>query len=49
MKVTYTPTQVLSAAREVTAELKALTDDPAVIQRWLAPRVRVRLTEMSAA
>lgn len=48
MTTTYTRAQVLTATREVTAELKALTSDPAVIQRWLAPRVRARLVEVAA-
>lgn len=49
MSATYSPAQILVAAREATAELKALTNDPAVIQQWLAPRIRARLAEASAA
>lgn len=47
MTATYTRAQVIEATRVATADLKALTDDPVVIQRWLAPRVRALLAGMS--
>lgn len=43
---TYTPAQVREATRIATAELRELTDDHTVIQRWLTPRVRAKLAEM---
>lgn len=38
-----TAAEVRAAAREALAGLRELTDDPDVIQRWLAPRVRAKL------
>lgn len=40
---TFTPAQVLAATRIELAEMRKLTNDTAVIQRWLARRVRARL------
>lgn len=47
MNRTYTPAQVLAATRIATAELRALTNDTAVIQQWLVPRVRAVLERES--
>lgn len=44
----YSPAEVLAATRAATEELKKLTDDPAVIQRWLVPRVRAKLAEAAS-
>lgn len=43
-----TPAQILTATRAALAELRALTPDPEVQQRWLAPRVRAKLQEMAS-
>ena len=42
----YTPDQIRTATRAATAELRELTDDRDVIQRWLVPRVRAKLGEL---
>lgn len=39
---------VMAATRAALAELRALTPDPEVQQRWLAPRVRAKLQEMAS-
>ena len=44
--MSYTPEQIRIATRAALAELREKTNDPAIIQRWLAPRVRAKLREM---
>lgn len=42
-RLVHSALAVRTATREALAELRALTTDEAVIQRWLAPRVRAKL------